>query len=55
MEPVPQSYRYAPLSSGLDIVRKTFGKYELALIQTTHVDRERVARAFDHDDSAFLG
>ena len=37
-----QSYRYAPLSSGLDIVRKTFGKYELAVIQTTHVDRERL-------------
>ena len=26
---------------GLDIVRKSLGKYELALIQTTHVDRER--------------
>ena len=37
-----QSYRYAPLSSGLDIVRKIFGKYELAVIQTTHVDRERL-------------
>src|SRR5580704_17898656 len=37
-----QSYRCAPLSSGLDIVRKTFGKYELAVIQTTHVDRERL-------------
>ena len=36
-----QSYKYAPLSSGLDIVRKSLGKYELALIQTTHVDRER--------------
>ena len=36
-----QSYHYAPLSSGLDIVRKSLGKYELALIQTTHVDRER--------------
>src|SRR5271169_3138885 len=35
------SYKYAPLSSGLDIVRKTLGKYELAAIQTTHVDRER--------------
>ena len=35
------SYRYAPLSSGLDIVRRAFGKCELALIQTTHVDRER--------------
>ena len=36
-----QSYKYAPLSSGLHIVRKSLGKYELALIQTTHVDRER--------------
>jgi hypothetical protein len=36
-----QSCKYAPLSSGVDIVRKSLGKYELALIQTTHVDRER--------------
>src|SRR5271169_3012872 len=35
------SYKYAPLCSGLDIVRKTLAKYELAVIQTTHVDRER--------------
>ncbi|SEC59753.1 ERF superfamily protein [Rhizobiales bacterium GAS191] len=35
------SYRYAPLSAGLDIVRKTLGKHELAVIQTTHIDRER--------------
>jgi hypothetical protein len=35
------SYRYAPLSSGLDIVRRTLGKHELAVMQTTHVDRER--------------
>src|SRR4051794_110281 len=33
-----QSYRYAPLSAGLDIVRKTLCKHELAVIQTTHVD-----------------
>src|SRR3954468_18037119 len=33
-----QSYRYAPLSAGLDIVRKTLCQHELALIQTTHVD-----------------
>jgi hypothetical protein len=26
---------------GLDIVRKILGKYELAVIQTTHVDRDR--------------
>src|SRR4029077_3520012 len=37
----PISYRYAPLSAGLDIVRKTLGKHELAVIQTTHVDRDR--------------
>jgi hypothetical protein len=35
-----QSYRYAPLSAGLDIVRSTLCKHELALIQTTHVDRD---------------
>jgi len=35
-----RSYRYAPLSAGLEIVRKILGKHELALIQTTHVDRE---------------
>src|SRR3954468_18981073 len=33
-----QSYRYAPLSAGLDIVRKALCKHELAVIQTTHVD-----------------
>jgi hypothetical protein len=37
----PISYKYAPLSSGLDIIRKTLGKYELTAIQTTHIDRER--------------
>jgi hypothetical protein len=35
-----QSYRYAPLSAGLDIVRSTLCKHELAVIQTTHVDRD---------------
>ncbi|MBM0206966.1 ERF family protein [Micromonospora sp. STR1s_5] len=34
-----QSYRYAPLSAGLDIVRKALCRHELAVIQTTHVDR----------------
>ncbi len=37
----PISYRYAPLSAGLDIVRKTLGKYELAAIQTTCIDPDR--------------
>src|SRR3954466_2251116 len=35
-----QSYRYAPLSAGLDIVRKTLCQHELAVIQTTHVDED---------------
>ena len=29
-----QSFRYAPLSSGLDIVRKTLGQHEIATVQT---------------------
>jgi hypothetical protein len=37
---VGQSYRYAPLSAGLDIVRKALCKHELAVIQTTHVDQK---------------
>src|SRR4051794_13018710 len=32
------SFRYAPLSAGLDIVRRTLGTHELAVIQTTHLD-----------------
>jgi hypothetical protein len=31
-------FRYAPLSSGLDIVRKTLGKHEIATVQTTAID-----------------
>jgi ERF superfamily len=34
-----RSFRYAPLSSGLDIVRKTLGQHEIATVQTTAVDR----------------
>ena len=30
-----RSFRYAPLSSGLDIVRKTLGRHEIAAIQST--------------------
>jgi hypothetical protein len=32
-------FRYAPLSSGLDIVRKTLGQYEIATMQTTAIDQ----------------
>ena len=34
-----QSFRYAPLSSGLDIVRKTLGQHEIATMQTTAIDQ----------------
>src|SRR5580704_9733395 len=33
-----RSFRYAPLSSGLEIVRKTLGKHELCIVQTTAID-----------------
>src|SRR5580704_14386531 len=42
--PFPREYdrtfRYAPLSSGLDIVRKTLGRHEIAAVQSTEIDKE---------------
>ena len=35
-----RTFRYASLSSGLDIVRKTLGKHEIATVQTTAIDKE---------------
>ena len=32
-------FRYAPLSSGLDIVRKTLGQHEIATLQITAIDQ----------------
>jgi hypothetical protein len=34
-----RTFRYAPLSGGLDIVRKTLGQHEIATIQTTSLDQ----------------
>ena len=34
-----RQFRYAPLSSGLEIVRKTLGQHEIATVQTTAVDQ----------------
>src|SRR5215467_6548202 len=34
-----RKFRYAPLSSGLDIVRKTLGQHEIATLQTTAIDQ----------------
>jgi hypothetical protein len=34
-----RSFRYAPLASGLDIVRKVLGQHEIATLQTTAIDQ----------------
>src|SRR5437016_2954198 len=34
-----RTFRYASLSSGLDIVRKTLGQHEIATVQTTAIDQ----------------
>lgn len=33
-----RTFRYAPLASGLDIVRKTLGQHEIATVQATAID-----------------
>jgi ERF superfamily len=33
-----RSFRYAPLSSGLEIVRKTLSQHQIATVQTTSID-----------------
>src|SRR3979411_2206590 len=35
----PQSFRYASLSSGLEIVQKTLGRQQIAIAKTTEIDR----------------
>src|SRR5215471_14126827 len=35
-----RTFRYAPLSSGLDIIRKGLGRHEIATIQSTEIDKE---------------
>src|SRR2546429_372661 len=35
-----RTFRYAPLSSGLDIVRKSLGRHEIAIVQATSIDKE---------------
>src|SRR3974390_2361887 len=34
-----RQFRYAPLCSGLEIVRKTLGQHEIATVQTTAIDQ----------------
>jgi hypothetical protein len=35
-----RAFRYAPLSSGLDIVRKSLGRHEIAIVQSTAIDKD---------------
>src|SRR3954447_8821955 len=36
----PRTFRYASLAEGLDIIRKTLGRHEIATIQSTALDAE---------------
>ena len=36
-----RTFRYASLASGLDIVRKSLGEHEIAIVQTTAIDQAR--------------
>ena len=49
-----RSFRYAPLSSGLDIVRKTLGQHEIATVQTTAIDQTAGHRQSHDRAGAFL-
>jgi hypothetical protein len=35
-----RTFRYAPLSTGLDLVRKCLGQHEIAIVQTTAIDQD---------------
>jgi ERF superfamily len=35
----PRQFRYAPLSTGLEIIRKALGQHEIATVQTTGIDQ----------------
>jgi hypothetical protein len=35
-----RTFRYAALSTGLDIVRKCLGQHEIATVQSTAIDRD---------------
>jgi ERF superfamily len=53
-----RSFRYAALSSGLDIVRKSLGRHEIAIVQTTSIDGEagfiRLATMLAHSSGEWL-
>jgi hypothetical protein len=35
-----RSFRYAPLASGLDLIRRSLGRHEIAAVQTTSIDSD---------------
>ena len=49
-----RNFRYAALSNGLDIIRKTLSRHEIATVQTTSLDEARKARPPDDDTGAFV-
>ena len=53
-----QTFRYAALSSGLDIVRKTLGGHEIATVQSTGIDNElgliRLTTTLAHSSGEWL-
>jgi hypothetical protein len=53
-----QTFRYAALSTGLDIVRKALGGHEIATVQTTAIDREagliRLTTTLAHSSGEWL-
>ena len=53
-----QIFRYAALSSGLDIVRKILGGHEIATVQTTAIDEEagliRLTTTLAHSSGEWL-
>ena len=50
-----QTFRYAALSSGLDIVRKALGGHEIATVQTTAIDKEAGSHPAHHDARPSVG
>src|SRR5678815_2116244 len=53
-----RTFRYASLSSGLDIIRKSLGRQEIATVQTTAIDTEagliRLTTVLAHSSGCLL-
>ena len=53
-----QTFRYAALSAGLDIVRKALGGHEIATVQTTAIDKDagliRLTTVLAHSSGEWL-